>query len=70
MSRNGTLLALPPGYTPPPYPLLNPSPYPRSIWLRRVEDDLRAYYPSASTADLSLTARTHAPFYLAQPGQR
>lgn len=38
--------------------------WPRSEWLRTLEDVLRAQYPSASSADLRLTARGLAPFPL------
>lgn len=37
----------------------------RSKWLRQFEDDLREFYPSASSRDLSLTARHYFPGYLA-----
>lgn len=40
-------------------------PHPRSVWLHTFEDFLREHYPSASSRDLSLTARHAAPFYLA-----
>jgi hypothetical protein len=72
MSRNGTLLLLPADYDLPPYPLAPPwaGRTPRSSWLSAVEAELRQFYPHASTADLALTARTYAPFPLAQPGVR
>lgn len=38
--------------------------YPRSRWLGLFESVLREHYPSASSRDLSLTARHHAPFPL------
>ena len=38
---------------------------PRSKWLRQFEDDLRMFYPTASSDDLTLTARHYAPFPLA-----
>ena len=79
VSRNGVLLPLPAGYVLPPWPL--PAEWveyawrhgwttPRSAWLGLVEEDLKAAYPLASTADAALTARTLAPFPLAQPGVR
>jgi hypothetical protein len=67
MSRNGTLLSLPDD---PRLPWLieawpDPAMWPfRSRWLRNFEDVLRAWYPQASSADLRLTARHAAPFYL------
>jgi hypothetical protein len=39
-------------------------PFPRSVWLFRFEALLREFYPSASSRDLSLTARHAAPFFL------
>ena len=39
--------------------------WPRSAWLRAFESLLREFYPSASSRELSLTARHAAPFYLA-----
>jgi hypothetical protein len=78
VSRNGVLLPLPAGYVLPPWPLGQWAAYaaahgwttPRSQWLGLVEHDLKASYPLASTADAALTARTLAPFPLAQPGVR
>jgi len=70
VSRNGTLLPIP----------LDPvigelrsdwsafereGSWPRSRWLRLMEDILSVYYPAASSADLKLTARSLAPFPLA-----
>ena len=65
MSRNGTLLPVPEGgnlwhtiealrrsYVEEPWRWLY-----RSWWLKRVENELRAVYPEASSADLRLTAR-------------
>jgi hypothetical protein len=43
-------------------------PFPRSSWLRAVEDVLRRHYPGASSDELTLTARNLAPFPLAKPG--
>lgn len=43
----------------------SPAPYPRSEWLRSFEDALRIFYPSASSRDLSVTARHYFPGYLA-----
>jgi len=37
----------------------------RGRWLKAFEDLLRPYYPQASSRDRSLTARHHAPFWLA-----
>lgn len=37
----------------------------RSRWLGTFEETLRRYYPMASRRDLNLTARHHAPFWLA-----
>lgn len=37
----------------------------RSNWLGHVELRLREFFPRASSADLRLTARHSAPFYLA-----
>jgi hypothetical protein len=42
--------------------------YPRSAWLHDFEAVLREHYPQASSDDLTLTARTAAPFPLALPG--
>lgn len=39
-------------------------PWPRSAWLGDVEGGLRAYFPTASSDDLSLTARHYFPGYL------
>lgn len=39
--------------------------FPRSVWLKGFEELLRPFYPSASSRDLSLTARHYAPFPLA-----
>ncbi len=68
MSRNGTLLPIPDD---PRFPALIEL-WPawaamgvlRSKWLKQFEDDLRVFYPSASSADLRLTARHSAPFPL------
>jgi hypothetical protein len=44
-----------------------PRGYPyRSDWLREVERRLAVFYPRASARDLNLTARSLAPFALAQ----
>ena len=40
-------------------------PWPRSAWLRVFEDLLREHYSTASSDDLTLTARHYAPFPLA-----
>jgi hypothetical protein len=72
MSRNGTLLQIPasPIFQAmiddwPEFHLLpHPHPYPRTLWLSAFERLLRIYYPHASSADLRLTARSVAPFYL------
>jgi hypothetical protein len=40
----------------------------RSVWLGRIEQVLRDRYPSASSDELTLTARNLAPFSLAKPG--
>lgn len=39
--------------------------FPRSVWLGGVEATLATLHPSASRADLNLTARSLAPFPLA-----
>ena len=39
-------------------------PYPRSAWLSDLEHWLRPFYPSASSRDLNVTARSLAPFPL------
>lgn len=41
-------------------------PFPRSKWLSDLETELRAFFPRASSRDLNLTARSLAPFPLAQ----
>ncbi len=69
MSRNGTLLPIPAS---PLFRELIDSwpeewasrPWPRSAWLGLFEEMLRGFYPSASSADLRLTARHSAPFFL------
>lgn len=38
--------------------------YPVSRWLSAFEEGLREYYPTASSDDLSLTARHYFPGYL------
>jgi hypothetical protein len=43
--------------------------YPRSFWLTIAERILRASYPQASSRDLNVTARSLAPFALAEPGR-
>lgn len=68
MSRHGTLLAIP---ADPSFQLLIDA-WPamaeagllRSRWLREFEDELRLWYPFASNADLRLSARHVAPFFL------
>lgn len=40
----------------------------RATWLGQAEDALRLWYPTASSRSLSRTARSIAPFPLAQPG--
>jgi hypothetical protein len=42
-------------------------PFPRSAWLKAVEEILREHYPQASSNELTLTARNLAPFPLALP---
>lgn len=42
--------------------------YPRSRWLHDIEQVLRRRFPSSSSRDRTLTARTFAPFQLAKPG--
>lgn len=71
MSRNGTLLPAPPELFAPfldAWALGNYErfPFPRSQWLRDVEDALRGYFSPErpSSADLRLTARHAAPFFL------
>jgi hypothetical protein len=39
--------------------------WPRSAWLGEMERLLRQAYPMSSARDLNLTARSLAPFYLA-----
>jgi len=39
----------------------------RSQWLHDFEAVLRSWYPAANSDSLTLTARSAAPFYLAQP---
>ena len=67
MSRNGTLLPIPPGSQlaidldalRAAYPDFYETvfTYPRSAWLKVAEGRLRQDYPLASSADLRLTAR-------------
>lgn len=42
--------------------------FPRSYWLHEYERRLREHYPSASSEQLTLTARLAAPFPLTKPG--
>jgi len=46
----------------------NFGPYPRSAWLKHVENVLRELHPTANSDSLTLTARTLAPFPLQKPG--
>ena len=69
VSRNGTLLPIPTQLEGDVRRLQQEWPdaarWPfRSRWLRELELMLALYYPSASAADLRLTARHAAPFYL------
>ena len=75
MSRHGSMLDLsPPAVAEavehmvslwPEYEQIYGAAFPRSKWLKDLEDDLRVYYPDSSSADRRLTARNVAPFYLA-----
>ena len=38
--------------------------FPRSVWLRDFEDQLRITFPQSSNRDRKLTARHYAPFWL------
>lgn len=38
--------------------------YPRSLWLTHVETELAHFFPSASSRDRNVTARSLAPFPL------
>lgn len=75
MSRNGTPLELPAGWADAlraTWPGLGPASgvsselAPRSWWLSMVEEAIRTIHPAASRADLNVTARGIAPFYLAE----
>lgn len=74
MSRNGTLLIIEDGSEAAEVVLdfraAWPGAYanmawPRSVWLRELENALRTFYPEARSADIRLTARHYAPFALA-----
>lgn len=41
--------------------------FPRAVWLTHAETELRFYFPQASSRDLNVTARSLAPFPLAEP---
>ena len=69
MSRNGTLLPIPPGASAAFQTLIDAWPDPqrwpyRSRWLKDFETLLLVYAPLSSSADRRLTARNHAPFPL------
>lgn len=68
MSRNGTLLPVPadPSFRLliDAWPAMHHAGLLRTRWLKQFEDELRMWYPLASSADLRLTARHSAPFFL------
>ena len=69
MTRHGTVLPIPDDPRIPELVAAWPdySRWPlRSRWLREVELLLRQFYPASNARDLNLTARSIAPFYLAQ----
>jgi hypothetical protein len=69
MTRHGTVLPIPDdpriaslqAAWPPPWP----EPWPRSVWLSAMEQILRQDLPGHSSRDYNLTARSLAPFPLA-----
>ena len=74
MSRNGQRLAIVPGslldrdlaaYI-EAWPRYQERGLSRSVWLTDVEHRLELAFPDASRADLNLTARSIAPFFLSE----
>jgi hypothetical protein len=70
MSKHGVVLPLTPDYVEAWQArwdaFARHAPYPRASWLSALEADLATLYPGASSRDRNVTARSIAPFYLAQ----